>query len=410
MPAAALPPSPPSPPFSSFARRISHSKDYVDDNDDDNNRKHVLASSTRVPFLLLRGGGGGGGGDHHDHDQNSPLDDANEEDYTNNNEEEEEDENEEYDQDLYHRPKQHHVTDHPFFPSKGSRNVLPLSSATKTVPLTPATPSVTNIRPPLKATTQKTKKKKRRKSSSTFQRVANKSIQLSTQMAWQSIQLPGKVAYHLLRPKHVEAYELQGLWRLDQQITVGPGKGGERSSKSSSSSSSGTVLASVATVEIDTRQRIIIIRNAATNETWREPYTFQKTKWGTFRTEFMARLFVIQGQPRYYGYRGTWQRKLADPKVLKLVGTIYTLRKNRLSKGFSFGSPIGTFVARRRLQYQEDEELPDGEDGDEDEYEVDEEDDDDFINSQNHEGKTEEVEDAGEGEYDADDDEEDDLE
>jgi hypothetical protein len=158
--------------------------------------------------------------------------------------------------------------------------------------------------------------------------------------------VPGKVAYHLLRPKYVDEKEVAGLWRLDQQIT-------ERGDR---------VISSVATVELDPRRHVVIVQQPTDagsvgggGKPWIEPYKFTRTKLGSYKTEFIAPAFLVGSKARRYGYRGTWQRKMADKQVLKLVGKIYELKKNRLSKGFTLGSPVGTFVARRRLQMEEDD-------------------------------------------------------
>ena len=188
--------------------------------------------------------------------------------------------------------------------------------------------------------------------------VASKSLKFSGQAAWKTVSMPGKVGYHLIRPKHVDEREIGGLWRLDQQIT-------ERNDR---------IVASVATIEIDPRKHVVIVR-PVDGPPLIQPYKFSKTKLGSFKLEFVAKTFMVGSQTRMYGYKGTWQRKLADPKVLKLAGKIYQLRKNRLSKGFTLGNPIGTFVARRRVQLDDedfdeddDEEYDDAfEDEDEDE-------------------------------------------
>jgi hypothetical protein len=72
---------------------------------------------------------------------------------------------------------------------------------------------------------------------------------------------------------------------------------------------------------------------------------------------------------RTYGYRGTWQRKLADKSVIKLVGKIYQVHKQRFGKNrgeYVFGKDVGTFVMRRRMRLTEDEQ-DQGEEEEEDE-------------------------------------------
>jgi hypothetical protein len=181
--------------------------------------------------------------------------------------------------------------------------------------------------------------------------VASNSLKLTSQFAWKTMTVPGKVAYQLLRPKYVDEKEVAGLWRIDQQIT-------ERGDR---------VISSVATVELDPRRHVVIIQQPGGGKPWIEPYKFTRTKLGSYKTEFMADAFLVGSKARRYGYRGTWQRKMADKKVLKLVGKIYELKKNRLSSGFTFGSPVGTFVARRRVQMEEDD-VEDDDDNEYDEY------------------------------------------
>jgi hypothetical protein len=186
---------------------------------------------------------------------------------------------------------------------------------------------------------------------------------MTSQLAWNTMRQSGKVAYHLIQPKHVDLREVGGLWRLDQQIT-------EKGDK---------VLASVATVELDPKQRLVLLSMVGDDKKkkFAEPFTFTKTRLGSFKTEFVAPAFLVGETPRLYGYRGTWQRKVADTKVIKLVGKIYTVKKQRFGKGrgeYVFGQAIGTFVARRRLQITEeyddeydDDEYDDEYDNDDDE-------------------------------------------
>jgi hypothetical protein len=191
--------------------------------------------------------------------------------------------------------------------------------------------------------------------------LASNSLKLSGQVAWKTVSMPGKVGYHLIRPKHVDEVEIGGLWRLDQQIT-------ERGDR---------IVASVATIELDPRKHVVIVRPQE-GPPLIQPYKFSKGKLGSYKMEFVAKTFMVGSQTRMYGYKGTWQRKLADPKVLKLVGKIYQLRKNRLSKGFTLGNPVGTFVARRRVQladddFDEEEEYDQFEEEDDEVYEMEEE-------------------------------------
>jgi hypothetical protein len=187
-------------------------------------------------------------------------------------------------------------------------------------------------------------------------RMASKALQKGGNLAWNTVKQPGKLAYHLIRPKYVDLRETGGLWRLDQQITMK----GDR------------LIASVATIEMNPRQRLVLIRHEekrkgtdknngkAKEKVIKQPYTFTKSKLGTFMTSFVAPAFLIGDTPRLYGYKGSWQRKVADSKVIKLVGNIYEVKRQRFGKGkgsYVFvGKPVGTFVARRRIQMAEDEE------------------------------------------------------
>jgi hypothetical protein len=170
---------------------------------------------------------------------------------------------------------------------------------------------------------------------------------MTSNLAWNTVRQSGKVAYNLIRPKHVDLWEVGGLWRLDQQIT-------EKGDK---------VLASVATVELDPRQRLVFLSMGG-----------DETRLGSFQTEFVAPAFLVGETPRLYGYRGTWHRKVADTKVIKLVGIIYAVKKQRFGKGrggYQFGQAIGTFVARRRLQITEEDDDEYDDEYDNGEYEND---------------------------------------
>ena len=195
----------------------------------------------------------------------------------------------------------------------------------------------------------------RKKKKSWTNQMASDSFKLTSKVAWKTMTVPGKVAYQLLRPKYVDEKEVAGLWRIDQQVT---GRGDR-------------LISSVATVELDPRRHVVIVQQpadgAGSKKPWIEPYKFQKTRLGSYKTEFVASAFLVGSKTRRYGYRGTWQRKMADKQVLKLVGKIYELKKNRLSKGFTFGDPVGTFVARRRVQMEEDD-FDDDDDNEYDQY------------------------------------------
>lgn len=186
-----------------------------------------------------------------------------------------------------------------------------------------------------------------RRSKHWSQRIASQGLQIGSQLAWGAVQQTGNVAYQLIKPRHVDPTELMGLWRLDQQI-----------------SSNGMDLASVATVEMDPGPRLVTLKRP-NGKTIVEPYTFQKTRLGSYQTEFILPAFLVGETPRLYGYRGTWQRKLADQRVIKLVGKIYKVKQQRFGKSkgkYIFSQSIGTFVARRRMKLiQDDDDDDEGE-------------------------------------------------
>jgi hypothetical protein len=224
---------------------------------------------------------------------------------------------------------------------------------------------------------------KKRKPKHWTQRMASQSLQLTSKLAWNTVKQPGKLAYHLIRPKHVDLPETGGLWRLDQQVTM---KGDRQ-------------VASVATIELNARKRLVILRQqlpppqqqqqASTDNNNDEdttksketviakPYTFTKSRLGSYKTSFVAPAFLVGDKPRLYGYKGTWQRKVADTKVIKLVGKIYNVKRQRFGKdkgSYLFvGSSVGTFVARRRIQMTEEEEEEEEDVYDDEEYDDDQE-------------------------------------
>lgn len=237
------------------------------------------------------------------------------------------------------------------------------------------------------------------------QRMASQSMQFGGRLAWNTVKQPGKLAYHLIRPKHVEIRETGGLWRLDQQVTM---KGDRQ-------------VASVASIELNPRKRLVILRQqkqqderdetattttttpttAATNVI-AEPYTFTKSRLGFYKTSFVAPAFLVGDKPRLYGYKGTWQRKVANTQIIKLVGKIYNVKRQRFGKGkgsYIFDGPsVGTFVARRRIQMEE-----------EDDDESEEEEEDDGYDDEYDEDLDQEYDQDNHGGYD-DDDDDDDLE
>ena len=242
-------------------------------------------------------------------------------------------------------------------------------------------------------------KRKQRKHWS--QRLVAGSVKFTGNVALNTVKQSGKLAYNIVRPKHVDEYEIDGLWRLDQQIVMKRRRDEEQ------------VLSSVATIQIDTRRHVIVVQQhgesnddddrgnseeegsaSKKRQPWVQPYRFDSTRLGSYQSKFVARAFLVgKDQVRIYGYKGTWQRKVADKKVLKLVGKIYNVKKlnprqlDRLQRSrkakkdilgtYQFvGKSIGTFVGRRRVQLVEDDtDDLDGEYDDEDGWEdVDEDD------------------------------------
>jgi hypothetical protein len=219
------------------------------------------------------------------------------------------------------------------------------------------------------------------------QKMVEGSVNLTGNLAWTTVRQSGKLAYLMLRPKHVEEPETHGIWRLDQQIT-------ETSKQRGRGGGDDVILSSVATLEIDTRRHCIVVQpqEGKPGPPWIQPYEFTTTRLGLYQTIFVARAFLVgTEQVRVYGYKGTWERKVADPTVLKMVGKIYHVRKLRpgqrgkqqqqqlLKKGRTagdyelVGKAIGTFVARRRVQLN-DEGEGDVDDDDEEETPLDNED------------------------------------
>ena len=282
-------------------------------------------------------------------------------------------------------------------------------------------------RPPTSSSSSK-RRGQRRSKKHWSAKLASQSLSLTSSLAWNTlVKQPSRLAYHIVRPKHIELVETFGLWRLDQQITLKAKNPRLDDDK---------IIASVATIEFHpgtnmnnknrgrgvTFQPTVIVRKIQDDNTTpqghpkegqeksqgtnqkqqheerqqqqqpievvvsRTPYTFKKSSplsggIGSFKTQFVARAFLTSsGEMRWYGYKGTWQRKIADRSVIKLVGKIYPVHKQRFGKDhgkyvFS-GKSIGTFVARRRIRMVEEEEEDDDYDYDQDESDYEEVDDD----------------------------------
>mmetsp|Transcript_15911 Transcript_15911/g.36689 ORF Transcript_15911/g.36689 Transcript_15911/m.36689 type:complete len:424 (-) Transcript_15911:83-1354(-) len=249
-------------------------------------------------------------------------------------------------------------------------------------------------------------------------KLATKSLSMTGSLAWNAlVKQPGKLAVAVIRPKHVDLVETFGLWRLDQQVIE----------KSNRSGGDQRTITSVATIELarppppprGSRGRprsgpppmIIVRRSKATKQdgseedgedddiVYRAPYTFMcKNKYlkgaslSSYQTSFVAPAFLVgENQTRLYGYKGTWQRKLADKSVIKLKGKIYQVHKQKFGKKrgeYVYGPAVGTFVMRRRISMSKEEE--------DDEFYDDESDDDDF----DYDEDDEEYSEVEDGKYD----------
>ncbi len=236
-------------------------------------------------------------------------------------------------------------------------------------------------------------------------KLATKSLSATGNLAWNAlVKTPGKLAFHVIRPKHVDLVETFGLWRLDQQVVEKSNRRGQEP----------RTITSVATVEFvrppmpprEGKSRrgprrgplppplVVVRRSNGEKEdkdgddkesVYRAPYTFsRKNKYlkgaslSSFQTSFVAPAFLVgENQTRLYGYKGTWQRKLADKSVIKLKGKIYQVHKQKFGKKrgeYVYGPAVGTFVMRRRVSMSE-EDYDDDEPDDEgyDEYDEEEE-------------------------------------
>lgn len=175
------------------------------------------------------------------------------------------------------------------------------------------------------------------KPKSTLSNLAQTSFSLTSQVVSITAKQSSQLAYHLLRPKHVTPHELVGLWRLDQVLD-------------NNQESVLLVEITVHHVRIDRQQH---------------KYRFVPSQWGrSAYIEFEAttpRTTTSANHNHNLFYRGYIHRKLADPSVLKIKGTIYAMEKTGWRGKGMRHVPVGTFVARRRMKL-DDEEEEDGED------------------------------------------------
>jgi hypothetical protein len=125
------------------------------------------------------------------------------------------------------------------------------------------------------------------------------------------------------------------------------------------------------------------------DEIYETTYLFRERSWPqSCSIEFEARAF--QGpnddEPVLVRYKGYFRRKLADSSIIKIVGTIYEVRRPGLWRKGRGGRKLGTFVARRRMtkkQVRREEEF-DEYDEDYDFEETDEEGDFDFEDEEEY--------------------------
>jgi len=91
-------------------------------------------------------------------------------------------------------------------------------------------------------------------------------------------------------------------------------------------------------------------------EIYETTYLFRERSWPQSCTiEFEARAF--QGpqdeEPVLMKFKGSFRRKMADSRVIKIVGNIYEVPQKGLWQKGRTGRKVGTFVARRRLTKRE---------------------------------------------------------
>lgn len=262
---------------------------------------------------------------------------------------------------------------------------------------------------PQKGRRENTKSSSASNVASAATKLATKSLSVTGSLAYNALlKTPGKLVFHVIRPKHVDLVETFGLWRLDQQVVE----------KSNRRGDDRRTVASVATIEFippsqiprgergrprrgsglgPPRPPLVVVRHSRGESkdgddgenkdvVYRAPYTFvRKHKYlkgaslSSFQTSFVAPAFLVgENQTRLYGYKGTWQRKLADKSVVKLKGKIYQVHKQKFGKKrdeYIYGPAVGTFVMRRRISLSEEDcdelDESDVDESDRDEYEYD---------------------------------------
>jgi hypothetical protein len=143
----------------------------------------------------------------------------------------------------------------------------------------------------------------------------SKAGKLTTGIVQGTIGGTAKVGYYLVQPRHVEPAEVHGLWRL--QLDDG----------------------NIINLEV-TRDHAIIVDDG---RTFRMPYTFHKARW-----PIRAR---IEFQTKQYAYQAILHRKVAARNVLKMKGKITT----RPGRWGGRKEVLHTFVGKRRLKLEVEE-------------------------------------------------------
>lgn len=143
-------------------------------------------------------------------------------------------------------------------------------------------------------------------------------------------------------------------------------------------------ISCAANVEFTSRGDVLVKYGENTYVT---PFLFCERGWPqSCSIDFEARAF--QGpndeEPIMVRYKGSFRRKIADSNIVKIVGTIYEVKRKGLWKGQP--RKIGTFVARRRIakrpSFRKDEQEDD----------FDEEFEDDFANENEDDSQEDEEE------------------
>jgi hypothetical protein len=144
-------------------------------------------------------------------------------------------------------------------------------------------------------------------------------------------------------------------------------------------------ISCAANVEFTSRGDVLVKYGGKTYVT---PYLFRERGWPqSCSIDFEARAF--QGpnddEPIMVRYKGSFRRKIADSNIVKIVGTIYEVKRKGLWKGQP--RKIGTFVARRRIAKR-----PSFRKHEEEEDEYDEEFEDDFADENEDDDQEDEEE------------------